>query len=471
MAALKAEIAKKVKANAEKRKALLVQTKKMEMILSSPPTKNDYLNNIRLENLLLQGIPQSNKFTINQTSAAKFIKTQTTRARKQAARALIDTNLYIPHSQFIATFRKLLDPFFRNIGDEEYIILSEKKTKSGFFCTMIFLFLVKEGLSIGKKYKYPDYIYLVNPGDFAKQRLSRREEIFSSSHAVKNYVLINDADYSSNQLSKSTTYFASINAEFYILRVFTNTYALERLLKGIPLGEEEAGDGWIRIGKNVKYMFAKSLLTLKQKIRNLSWVYESGGSDKIYNDIIKYFAGCSMDGTGSTMNIYFDHKMSDFTSSAALALTMGIVPNNSAYKGTWCGFRYDNEEDEYHDHQTYEPLIDNCSYKQLFDKYMQNFNGEMNLIRGDDDGDGLGQLLRCPYAWYKKLNYETGTVDLTETRIIQDGGGGETADAKFGGNRRKKTRKRYLPKKKSRKRRRRRRRRRRHTAKKKKYKL
>ena len=155
MAALRAEIAKKVKANAEKRKALLLQMKSMENILSSHSAQNPYLNNIKLENLLLRGIPQSNGFSIDQASAAKFIKNQSTRARKLAARALIDTNLYIPHSQFIATFRKLLDPFFRNIGDEDYIILSENKTKSGFFCTMIFLFLVKEGLSIGKNTSTP----------------------------------------------------------------------------------------------------------------------------------------------------------------------------------------------------------------------------------------------------------------------------------------------------------------------------
>jgi len=466
MAALRAEIAKKVKANAEKRKALLLQMKSMENILSSHSAQNPYLNNIKLENLLLRGIPQSNGFSIDQASAAKFIKNQSTRARKLAARALIDTNLYIPHSQFIATFRKLLDPFFRNIGDEDYIILSENKTKSGFFCTMIFLFLVKEGLSIGKKYKYPNYIYLLNGSSDVKK--ARRKEIFSSRQSVKNYVFINDADYSSNQLSTWTRNFASINAEFYILRVFTNTYALEQLLKGIALGEEETGDGWIRIRKNVKYMFAKSLLTLKQKIRKLSWVYGSGGPDKIYNDIIKYFAGCDLGDSGSIMNIYFDHKIADFSSTAALALTMGIVPNNNAYKGEYCNFRYDNEENEYHDYQTYDPLISNCSYNYLFDEYTKKYNGNMNLMRTElDDAD---QLLRCPYAWYKKINYETGEVDLTKTRIIQDGGrgGGETTDAKFGGNRRKKTRKRYLPKKKSRKRRRRRRRRQRHTAKKKK---
>ena len=82
--------------------------------------------------------------------------------------------------------------------------------------------------------------------------------------------------------------------------------------------------------------------------------------------------------------------------------------------------------------------------------------------------------------YYKKINYETGEVDLTGTRIIQDANeendsrvgaadhGGKTTNTKFGGNKRKKTRKKYLTKKKSRKRRSRRRRRRRHTAKKKK---
>ena len=70
MAALRAEIAKKVKANAEKLKALLLQMKSMENILSSHSAQNPYLNNIKLENLLLRGIPQSNGFSIDQASAA-----------------------------------------------------------------------------------------------------------------------------------------------------------------------------------------------------------------------------------------------------------------------------------------------------------------------------------------------------------------------------------------------------------------
>ena len=177
------------------------------------------------------------------------------------------------------------------------------------------------------------------------------------------------------------------------------------------------------------------------------------------------------------MNIYFDHKIADFVSTAALFLTIGIVPNNNAYKGEYCNFRYDNEENEYWDHQTYEPLISNCSYKHLFDEYAKKYNGNINRMRIVVDDS---QLLRCPYAWYKKINYETGEVDLTGTRIIQDANeendsrvgaadhGGKTTNTKFGGNKRKKTRKKYLTKKKSRKRRSRRRRRRRHTAKKKK---
>ena len=27
------------------------------------------------------------------------------------------------------------------------------------------------------------------------------------------------------------------------------------------------------------------------------------------------------------------------------------------------------------------------------------------------------QLFRCPYAWYKKIDYAKGTVNLSETRI------------------------------------------------------
>ena len=103
----------------------------------------------------------------------------------------------------------------------------------------------------------------------------------------------------------------------------------------------------------------------------------------------------------------------------------------------------------------------------------------MNEMRKVEmDGEEADQLLRCPYAWYKKINYETGEIDLKDTRILQDTpdtvaarvasrlyrmmywkggtkaprGGGVTTSNYLRGNRRKKTRKKNPTKKKSRKR-------------------
>ena len=63
------------------------------------------------------------------------------------------------------------------------------------------------------------------------------------------------------------------------------------------------------------------------------------------------------------------------------------------------------------------PLIENCKYEIIDNKYLEN-QGNYNTMRTIiEDADnvyppGAAQLLRCPYAWYKKINYETGEINL-----------------------------------------------------------
>ena len=59
------------------------------------------------------------------------------------------------------------------------------------------------------------------------------------------------------------------------------------------------------------------------------------------------------------------------------------------------------------------PLINNCDYCSIKD----NYSGNYNKIRNDFDDD---LIQRCPFSWYKKVNYQTGELDLSNTRNTHD---------------------------------------------------
>ena len=65
------------------------------------------------------------------------------------------------------------------------------------------------------------------------------------------------------------------------------------------------------------------------------------------------------------------------------------------------------------------PLINNCKYdiiQHMLDNEVSanDYYSKISILKQNLDNN---QLLRCPYAWYKKIDYEKGTVNLSETRI------------------------------------------------------
>ena len=431
-----------------------------------------YLENKKLKHLLLKGIPESNTFEINSKNSEIFINSQQTKRKKKAAEILIKTAIYIKHSEFIQTMRILIEKMFtilRKKKIKNYVIFSENEKKSGFFCTMIFLFIVQE--EIEKKNDYWMPIDIVIGMNFKKHDSSKI-----------NYIMINDMDYTSNQLS--TRLYGKLrrswdinvsNNNFFILRAYSNSHAVSKLFQ---------------YSSKINYIYGKLLPTLKEQIDGI-FKYEKicdkentkpgkilgnktrdkkrclkhkkctikknknfenicsvkfkkywkntkiqGDSHQIYTDIISFFGGCYDSEVPAPMNVYLDHKIADYSSSNALMLTLGIVPNNSSYytnykllhpcswgvqkKTSDPGLDYkentDNLEDINNPKQLVVPLIDNCDYTQISEKYFNDneINGKVQKMKNKVDEK---QILRCPYAWYKIIDYERGIVNTSSTRI------------------------------------------------------
>jgi len=364
------------------------------------------LNNSGLKKLLLDGIELSNTFSLNEEMSQFFIENQHTEEKKKAAEVLIKTHQYITYLYFIENFRKVVELFFSRINGKKYIIDTEPKTKSGFFCTMIFLFIVKELIETSDnssicKYYLPEDIII----QFPKEQIMNMNDIY--------IMQINDMDYSANQLSNMLRILPKETHKYIVLRVFTNSYALKQNHVKKLIIENN-------------YIYGEQLLTFKEKLFELYDTNKIKYStideiDRIHDNVISFFAGCSIEGPG-IMNVYLDHKIADWSSTISGALTIGIIPNNSAYFGeTENGCILTNKPTLYYTEEPNKnetlteppqyiiPLINNCDYDTVKNKY----NGDYNKIRDELD---VSNELRCPYSWYKSINYNTGELDLTDSR-------------------------------------------------------
>ena len=96
-------------------------------------------------------------------------------------------------------------------------------------------------------------------------------------------------------------------------------------------------------------------------------------------------------------------------------------------------------------------LINNCDYGEI-QTMLDSGNNYLDIKEQLDES----QIKRCPYAWYKLIDYETGTLDLTTTRVVTDASSSsKTVGSKSSqGGRRKKTRRRKSRRKSRRKKRR-----------------
>ena len=359
------------------------------------------LENKKLRHLLLNGIPQSGHFNIDQNdenvkrwinaqdgdNSCKNRKTNEETDHKITAQFFLDTVRYIPHAELIATFRKIIDKFFKELDNKQYIILSEREEKSGYFFTMIFLLIVKEN----KDYYNPIDIF-INPGSFERKPLKfiENEDFVSALNSNKENISImqiNDADYSGTQTINSiiepiqhiTQKYEFTNVHTFLLRGFTNDKAIkainqyneDKIYKKYKKTEQDNP-----LHNKIHYIYGSILPTLEKQLNEYNKITDEQ-KEKI-KECFKW--------TLDTINMYFDHKVAAVTSSASINFIDNQKLNaGDASNGT-----------------TGIPLIKIC-------------DPDPKKIKIDEDTQEKGmEQYRCPAAWYKYLNYDTGEVDFSK---------------------------------------------------------
>ena len=352
------------------------------------------LENEKLRHLLLNGIPQSGHFNIdkNDENVKRWVDAQDEdndckTDHKITAQFFLDTVRYIPHAELITTFRKIIDKFFKELDNKQYIILSEREEKSGYFFTMIFLLIVKEN----KDYYTPIDIF-INPGSFERKPLKfiENEDFVSALNSNKENISImqiNDADYSGTQTINSiiepiqhiTQKYEFTNVHTFLLRGFTNDKAIkainqyneDKIYKKYKKTEQDNP-----LHNKIHYIYGSILPTLEKQLNEYNKI-----TDEQKEKIKKCFKW-----TLGTINMYFDHKVAAVTSSAS----MNFIDNQKLNAGDGSNGT------------TGIPLIKIC-------------DADPKKIKIDEDTQEKGmEQYRCPAAWYKYLNYNTGEVDFSK---------------------------------------------------------
>ena len=390
-----------------------------------------YLKNDKLKNLLLDGPPGANSYTINHENSQLWIDSQTSINREVAAMAIIETVRYIPHLEFINKMNQLIDKIHteksKNNHTQKYILVSEEENKSGFFCTMIYLFLLQNRIDNGEKLSLP---YDIVGEHGASAGFSNSLKKYGSEGM--NYIFINDMDYSGNQISTilrgaprhSEKWLKKFDLnkdksknKIIISRVFTTDAAKEKMDK---ISQNSLID--------IKYVFVEKIVSFKNNLINL---YGNDLGEHAYNLCMMFFGDCDSSGDGVKSNVYLDHKVADYPSSISLSLSMGIIPFKSSYTkyypGEQCNPEYNYkqrnfltnnstlEKEEIEHKNNIIPIINNCSYEGIEKKYKKEKGyGEMMLFMNDED---VGHYTRCPYSWYKILDYSTGTLVYPEVSL------------------------------------------------------
>lgn len=403
------------------------------------------LKNGALTKLLLNGLGIDH--AIDPVDAKTWIKSQM-RTNQHTAKRIIETNRYINHEEFMDKLYKLMTKLFIRLDGTEYVMCLDisNTEKSNYWMYMVFLAILtnmphKLGsksyfpLDAGtydnmfKKYKYnmsyvdlDDMSYSGNQtfrnlrgtiyknalefipqiNDISMQLLEKQKPIFAKQCRT---LFTNQIDAKNkNKSSKQEFFFPNhiVNGDFlrhamsamsstfnyHCCRVFISTSALCKFNSFIDNKQVTL------INPTRTYVFANFNVVFSEVIPML----KEQVSDKDYNAITARF-----NGQKAAMNVHFDHKIADGVSTLLLPLSTGLIPDNTFY---------DNSTP--HNGIAYHGFIKNC----------KQFRGTFDGLH--DMGDKLdeNQSSRCPYAYYKNIDYIKGSlreITLPETHMYFQG--------------------------------------------------
>jgi hypothetical protein len=329
--------------------------------------------------LILAGPPQANEHYIDPVRAEKWVNSFPLE-EQEIARNLVKNIRYISHQELIVELKNCMLQIIKTIDDTKTIWLctSNSTNKSDYYISLLFAKIWEEegypAISFACSYPViPFDCYIINVDDM----------MYSGSQTIDSYMdytktlidpiiekvfqkVVPELCLANGTINLTSSFFREfvfdlLGCHHYIVRPFCSRDALTEY-------------------KKCSKYFIPHVFICTEVIDNLKYLV--GDDIEKYPDIFLL-----PDNITQSTAVYFDHKVADLGSTVLNAIGYGAVPSK-------CFIRFISGYPE-----------TMPSDESLIGDYRETYDGE-KVIKSHPE---ISETRRCPYAWYKKIDYETGT--------------------------------------------------------------
>lgn len=309
--------------------------------------------------LVLQGPPSANRHTVNYQRAKKWIEGFCTDDSRRIAQLVVDNIIYISHKELIDELQVCIDKILTSINLSLPVYLEadiHNTTQSNYYISVLFAVLWQNrGLRLDgvvRQLPIPD-CNVINVDDCMYSGGQAKIMLQIDTQEVLPYFRTDSR--TDREILDS---FRSLNCNWYIVRPFITNEAITLY------------DGYKDLIFHHTFIVSRIIPTLLEQL-----------GEEDYEKLHKQFKSR----TYITTAVYFDHKVADLVSTTLNAIGYGGVPENNGCPSRFVRF------------------IDECPETMPED-------AGLSAVYNDDNPAEFSQERRCPYAWYKKIDWFKGTV-------------------------------------------------------------
>ncbi len=345
--------------------------------------------------LLLQGPPHANEHTIDPVKAAEWVAAQYSPERQRLAQILLDNIQYIPHKQILHALRYCVYKVKKQIIEEgrlenPIILITGRVYKSNYYISLLFAhFWLQAGMRI----------------DCVTEKYG-----LDTIEMTGTILDVDDMAYSGNQTSITLG---------TVGKMVFNSYRDH--IKNLLAGNENFEETYMLLprlviesmleSKGLRYFVIRAFMS-EHSVREITKESIRLPFQVVTYRVIPYLPGVSEEdklklqklfNRDAYTTVYLDHKVADTASTFLLPITFGVVPKTPLIRNVM-GLGARNPDGILNDIEGEEveflPFLRYCGSNERFMP-----RNRANMFSNGDPGDDL----RCPFAWYKLIDYDTGT--------------------------------------------------------------
>lgn len=372
--------------------------------------------------LLLRGPPYADDHVIDQTLANQWIAAQKTPERQRLARRLIENTIYISHSELLKQIKACVEKTRKKLIDGPVTFIVGYPEKSNYYVSLLFYHYWKEAdLPLDSVDTHMHSLLPGNLIDIDEMAYSGTQTTNTLNSVYDSLIFeelkkIKELNPDLTEYKETLNFFPipiieyilyKHNINYCVVRFFCSEDGKKELLRMPP-------------SRSVKPPFT---LIIGREIPSLITLFGKEDATKL-----SLFFGPEPGNPATTA--YFNHKIADLPSTFLNPLAFGVVPERMLWKNHFDAYNSSmedelnlNEKDKQYFRELFVnpdgsnareieflPFIRHCGANQRpMPSSFSNLVPLQDVPFGAPKPKELTQDYRCPYAWYKDIDYETGT--------------------------------------------------------------